>query len=62
MRESCTLRQRVAVAACVAVLAGLVLAAFTGPIHDAAREGDLATVKALVSENPKLVPVQPGGV
>jgi L-ascorbate metabolism protein UlaG (beta-lactamase superfamily) len=38
-----------------AMLAGLGLAAFAGPIHDAVRAGDLARVKALVAGSPKVV-------
>ena len=47
--------KRLAIAVLTTMLAGLALAAFAGPIHDAVRAGDLARVKALVAENPKVV-------
>jgi len=47
--------KRVAITVLMAMLAGLALAAFAGPIHDAVRAGDLAKVKALVAANPKVV-------
>jgi hypothetical protein len=42
---------------CLILLAALLLAlpAFCGPIHDAARDGNLVRVKALLKSNPKLL-------
>jgi ankyrin repeat protein/L-ascorbate metabolism protein UlaG (beta-lactamase superfamily) len=47
--------KQVAVVALATLTVGLVAAGSAGPIHDAVRAGDLARVKALVAENPRLV-------
>lgn len=50
-------------APCSILLAVLLLAmpAFCGPIHDAARDGNLVRVKALLKSNPKLLDSRDGG-
>jgi len=45
---------------CVSVLAVLsfALSAYAGPIHEAAKSGDIATLKSLLDQNPSLLYVQ----